>query len=244
MGASFYGPLARLYDEVVVDPAFPRWADFLIRRWSTDDVPVASVLDVGCGTGLLMAELADRGCRVVGLDGSPAMLERARDRLGPRTTLVESVLPEVPDLGLFDAAVSTFDTLNYLDPAAFAATMPAVAGRLRTGGWWVFDLHTDALLRLVEEQPRSEGAEAGWAFTLVSTVDRSARTCTTRFDAVLEATGEQVAEVHLQFFPTDDQVHGALTAAGFEHIERVDEYTDQPCTSETLRATWISRRGR
>jgi SAM-dependent methyltransferase len=241
MGASFYGPLARLYDEVVVDPCFPRWADFLIRRWSTDEVPVESVLDIGCGTGLLMAELADRGYHVAGLDGAPAMLERARARLGPGTPLVESVLPAVPDLGLFDAAVSTFDTLNYLDPAAFTATMPAVARRLRPDGWWIFDLHTDALLHLVEEQPNSAGVEAGWAFTLDSTVDRSARTCTTRFDALLEATGERVTEEHVQHFPTDEQVLHALTAAGFTRIERVDEYTDQPCTRDTLRATWVSR---
>src|SRR5687768_11578234 len=61
-----------------------------------DRLPLAGterVVDIGCGTGRLMLEIAERvpaGC-VVGVDRSAAMLETAaswlRDR-SPRTTLV------------------------------------------------------------------------------------------------------------------------------------------------------------
>src|SRR5262252_2977266 len=36
------------------------------------------VLDVGCGTGVITAALAERGCTVVGLDASEPYLEGAR----------------------------------------------------------------------------------------------------------------------------------------------------------------------
>ena len=36
------------------------------------------VLDVGCGTGVITAALAERGCMVVGLDASEPYLEGAR----------------------------------------------------------------------------------------------------------------------------------------------------------------------
>jgi 2-polyprenyl-3-methyl-5-hydroxy-6-metoxy-1,4-benzoquinol methylase len=39
----------------------------------------ARVLDVGCATGYLAAELARRGCAVVGVEADPAAAERARD---------------------------------------------------------------------------------------------------------------------------------------------------------------------
>ena len=42
------------------------------------DDPALSVLDLGCGTGTLTAQLAANGRRVVGADSSPEMIERAR----------------------------------------------------------------------------------------------------------------------------------------------------------------------
>src|SRR5215471_12591821 len=44
------------------------------------------VLDVGCGTGVIAAALAERGCTVIGLDASEPYLEGARrDRSHPAT---------------------------------------------------------------------------------------------------------------------------------------------------------------
>ena len=42
------------------------------------DDPALSVLDLGCGTGTLTAQLAANGRRMVGADSSPEMIERAR----------------------------------------------------------------------------------------------------------------------------------------------------------------------
>ena len=45
--------------------------------------PGERILDVGCGTGQLTAQIAESGAEVVGLDNSPAMIEEAR-RLHPQ----------------------------------------------------------------------------------------------------------------------------------------------------------------
>ena len=42
-----------------------------------------TVIDLGCGTGPLIPRLLERFGRVIALDFAPAMLERARERLGP-----------------------------------------------------------------------------------------------------------------------------------------------------------------
>lgn len=47
----------------------------------------AVVLDVGCGTGAALAEYARDGARTIGVDPSQAMLDRARQRLGPEADL-------------------------------------------------------------------------------------------------------------------------------------------------------------
>jgi len=61
------------HDEVVEDFAFYRE---LARRAG------GAVLDLGCGSGRLFGSLLQRGVqRLVGVDGSPALLRRARERL-------------------------------------------------------------------------------------------------------------------------------------------------------------------
>ncbi|SDM33079.1 Methyltransferase domain-containing protein [Nonomuraea maritima] len=42
-----------------------------------DPRPGERVLDLGCGTGVLTAQIAFRGAEVLGIDGSPAMIEKA-----------------------------------------------------------------------------------------------------------------------------------------------------------------------
>lgn len=49
-----------------------------------------TVVEIGIGTGLVAAALAEFGRRVVGFDVGPLMLERAIGRLGPRVALADA----------------------------------------------------------------------------------------------------------------------------------------------------------
>ena len=175
-----YSRLAGLYDEIVIDPCHDRWASFLHELWSADAEGVRSVLDLCCGTGLLAGELIERGYRVVGVDASEAMLALARKRLGPEAALSRMTLPDLTIEGVFDAAVCTFDGLNYLTPDELSLTMAAVAHRLRPAGWLVFDLHTDAMMDFTISNAVVAGESAGNDFVISSVVDPGARTCDTK----------------------------------------------------------------
>lgn len=65
---------------------------------AADLPPAARVLDVGCGTGALLAMIAARDASVTahGVDLTPAMLEVARDRLGARAALVAADAGALP----------------------------------------------------------------------------------------------------------------------------------------------------
>lgn len=58
------------------------------------DLSGRRILDAGCGSGPLAAELVARGADVFGLDGSPAMVELARRRLGEVVPLTVHDLAE------------------------------------------------------------------------------------------------------------------------------------------------------
>jgi SAM-dependent methyltransferase len=240
-GVDAYSRLAAVYDEIVVDPTYDRWAAFLDQVWSADEAGVRSVLDVCCGTGLLAAELIALGYRVTGVDSSAAMLGRARELLGPDVFLLEEALPTLTPEGPFDAAVSSFDGLNYLTPDELRATLAVVAGRLRLRGWLVFDLHTDAMMEFTAANPVVQGEADGQAFVIRSVVDADARTCDTRIEVNRITDGDSFAEHHRQYFFPDATVRDALDAAGFDLLAVADEYTPSPASPETLRATWIAR---
>lgn len=237
-----YARLAGVYDELVVDPCYSDWADFLDGLWGDDPEVVSSVLDVCCGTGLLTAELAERGYAPVGVDASPEMLARARALLGPDVLLVEATLPDLPVEGIFDAAVSTFDGLNYLTSDDLRRSLVAIAQHLRPGGWLVFDIHTDLTLSFFLENPVVEGEQDGYRFIITNDVDPVTRTCVTDLDLTAPTPDESFAERHRQYLHSDELVRSALAEAGFGDIRVVDEYTPVPATATTMRATWIARR--
>ena len=138
--------------------------------------------------------------------------------------------------------MSTFDGLNYLTPTDFRSTLVAVGHRVRAGGWFVFDLHTDAMMQFTAANPVIEGEAQGQLFTIASVVDTLARSCETRIDVTRTIDGDQFTERHRQYFFADGDIRDAATDAGFEVVSVTDEYTDEPAAAETLRATWVCRR--
>ncbi|MDP2013845.1 MAG: class I SAM-dependent methyltransferase, partial [Actinomycetota bacterium] len=203
---------------------------------------VSTVLDVCCGTGLMATELLPLGYSVVGTDASEAMLARARELLGKQVELLNATLPELGTSQIFDAAISTFDGLNYLTPESFDMSLSAIAKRVRPGGWLCFDLHTDAMMDFTLKNAQISGEEQGQFFTIRSDVDPVLRTCNTYIEVTDTNTGGQFTEHHQQYFHTDDSVRLALTMAGFTDVVAVEEYSSAPATADTLRATWIARK--
>ena len=231
-----------MYDEIVIDPCHDRWASFLDELWSADPVGVRSVLDLCCGTGLLAGELVARGYRVAGVDASEQMLALARERLGTEVALSRATLPDLAVEGVFDAAVCTFDGLNYLTPEELRLTMAAVALRLRPAGWLVFDLHTDGMMSFTISNPIVAGESAENDFVIGSTVDPVARTCDTTIEVTRARDGDPFTEHHRQYFHRDADVRTALKDAGFAVSAVGAEYTHEPADASTMRATWTARR--
>lgn len=92
-----------------------------------------SVLDAGCGTGRVAAELARRGIDVVGVDVDESMLATAR-RLAPGIELLRADLAEA-DLGrAFDVVVMAGNVVLFTEPGTNQAVVAACARHLVPGG--------------------------------------------------------------------------------------------------------------
>lgn len=99
--------------------------------------PPARVLDAGCGTGRVGAELAQRGYEVVGVDVDPSMLATAR-RVAPRVRWIEADLAELAghDLGAtaFDVVVCAGNVVPLMAEGTEATAVEAMARRLAAAG--------------------------------------------------------------------------------------------------------------
>jgi SAM-dependent methyltransferase len=78
------------------------------------------ILDIGCGTGISLAPLLEKGLSLTGIDPSPYMLDLAHKRLGDSVDLHRGVAEDLPfDDNSFDAAL-LFTSLEFTDRPAKA----------------------------------------------------------------------------------------------------------------------------
>ena len=134
-------------DPLYHDAAFARYYD-CATGWSTDKLycrslaqGCGSVLDIGCGTGLLTAALALDGIAATGVDPAPAMLAIARTQpAGDRVTWIEGDARTIRLGQRFDLIVMTGHAfqvaLTDTDRSAFLDT---IAAHLAPDGRFIFD---------------------------------------------------------------------------------------------------------
>lgn len=136
-----YHELAPAYDLIsrgVSAGAWPQW-----RRLALAHVSAGPLLEIGFGTGELLAELAAQGFDVTGLELSPAMHAVAarhlmqRGAAAPRIQARAEAMPFAG--GSFDMVLSTFPAPYILEPATLRECYRVLrpGGRLIVSGLWV-----------------------------------------------------------------------------------------------------------
>jgi trans-aconitate 2-methyltransferase len=161
---------AETYD-AVSDPQF-EWGMEVLERLELRGDEVA--VDAGCGSGRVTAELADRlpDGRVIAVDGSEAMVEKAKERLGDRaeylvSDLVELELDEPADLVFSTATFHWISDHDALFRRMRAALKPG--GRLvaQCGGHGNVARHTVAIATVAADPEYGQhlsDAKALWNF--------------------------------------------------------------------------------
>ncbi len=175
------GPLdwdAETYDRVS-DPQF-EWGMEVLDRLELAGEEV--VLDAGCGSGRVTAELLKRlpDGRVIAVDGSPAMLERARKYLGERVTFSHQNLS---DLEVEEPVDVVFSTATFhwitdherLFSRVHAALRPGGRLHAQCGGAGNVQKHAEAIARVSQRGEFAsyfEGMPLMWNFATAEETER------------------------------------------------------------------------
>ena len=128
--------LVALYDML---NAFGDDSEFFCHQ--AKKLSASSIIDLGCGTGLLTCELAKRGHQVIGVEPSNAMLAVARSK--PHSEQVKWIQGSYAqmeglqaDMVLMTSHVAQF----FLEDKAWKAMLEASHKAIKPGGHIVFDI--------------------------------------------------------------------------------------------------------
>lgn len=155
---TFDGPATRRYSTLARGPL--RWVYRGLARDLQPAVPRgATVLDVGTGPGILLAELARQrpDIELIGVDISADMVAAARANLARYGSRVTVHVGDVARLPLADSSVdlivSSLSSHHWADPAA---AVPELARVLRPGGQaYIYDFRSapfDTLVSVARER--------------------------------------------------------------------------------------------
>ncbi|HEV3486802.1 MAG TPA: class I SAM-dependent methyltransferase, partial [Vicinamibacterales bacterium] len=151
-----FGAYARYYDLLYAEKDYAGEAAYVDRLMRDVRGSIASVLDLGCGTGLHAARLADKGYEVVGVDLSETMLQSAARRVGDRVRLLHGDIGTIRVGRTFDAVVSLFHVINYQTGQRQLRNAFANArAHLERGGVFVFDCWYGPAVLTERPEPRT-----------------------------------------------------------------------------------------
>jgi SAM-dependent methyltransferase len=230
---SYYGP-----DQALIHHT--RFGDLAAdaARLLASRVGPGHVTDLGCGSGILAADLIERGYTVTGVDISAAMIDLARTNAPAGTFTVGPALDVQLDESV--AVTATGEVLNYAtDPRAGLDALAAIGTRayraLAPGGLFLLDLSTPG--RNLGLNPRPVFHEHGtWMLGMHATED--GRRLDRRIVILIrEPDGRyrRVDEHHELVLYEVDEVVTVLRSVGFS-VETRAAYTE--ATASTPAAGW------
>lgn len=210
---------AAAYDDFVGDYMYERWTARLLAKAVEAGAKGNRLLDIGCGTGLSLISMVDRGWQVTGCDVSPLMLEVGRSRVDGCADLVVADMRELPVLGEFDLIWAVNDVFNYLlSIEELEAALGGMRRNLAPGGIALFDVATLATYRSFFSSERvveTEGRSLHWQGQMSSATVLPGSINKARF----EASGEPgSAHVHRQRHFTEREVLDSIEAAGLQCV--------------------------
>jgi ubiquinone/menaquinone biosynthesis C-methylase UbiE len=225
-----FDDIADVYDELVAWAPCGRWVRDLIRRLEPYGLLRGMrVLDVGCGTGLSTIPWAEEGFRVIGVDCSAAMLERARAKRETKQLGIRFVQQDVRMLDLpetFDLAVCMHSGFDYLlSRRDLMRALKRLRAHLIDGGLLAFDKCLDEpgfYCTARDETRRIPSGTVTFKYRWYPTARLFEQRCIVKRNG---AMGRMTEVVHYLRATSVEETAAAVRKAAFEMLEPPRTFT-------------------
>lgn len=211
------------------------------------EIDAKTIVDIGCGTGLITRELARLGFRMIGVDPAPEMLAVARTLpFGDRVRWLEGDAGLVGEAGAELAIMTGHVAQFFLTDDDWHANLVALHRALRPGGLLTFESRNpDAREweRWTRDTMRSVGdPDAGRIDTKTVFLAMEGDVVSCKNDYFFAATGELVVSHAKLRFRTQAELTASLAAAGFavEHV--YGDWGHRPVRAGSPELIFVARR--
>ncbi|PWM39364.1 MAG: SAM-dependent methyltransferase [Clostridiales bacterium] len=206
------------------------------------------ICDVGCGSGTVALKLLKKGYDLIGIDGSPEMLNEAiqkKDCL-PQSDRILFLCQELPDFELFgtvDAIISTLDTLNYLtDEQQLHRLFYWFYNYLNPNGILIFDLNTLHKYRDVLDNNcdifEEDGVFLNWRSQFDGMICSHSLTI---FEKMPNGFYQRNDEEQFQRYYSMEEITAMLERYHFELLDICDCYSKSRPNDQSERLTFVAR---
>lgn len=230
-----FGEYSTYYDLLYEDKDYNKECGYLEYLWDQySDIPVKSILDLGCGTGGHSILLAQRGYDVVGIDRSEMMLCQAMKRAqseGVGIDFVKGDITNFHERRTFDSAIAMFAVIGYLTSnEELLSAFKCVRRSLKKKSLFVFDVwHGPAVLRQKPEDRLKivgEGTEKIYRFAHPR-MDALTNTVQVDYLILNSDKKDEIRESHSMryFFVPEIELIAGL--CGFEFVKALSFLSEQ-----------------
>lgn len=141
-----YSSLANKYDDLTTDVPYEEFVEIYKSAFREKSGEFSLLLDLCCGTGTMTKLLLDEGFDMIAVDASEDMLMEARQKCGDILALCQDAT-ELDLFGTVDAAISSLDSINYIDPQNFNKVLRRLHYFIRPDGLFIFDIRPESWLK-------------------------------------------------------------------------------------------------
>ena len=220
--------------------------DFWVRE--VEKLSPKTIIDLGCGTGLLTCELARRGYQMIGVEPAGAMLDIARTKPdAEKVQWIEGGYEKFEGLKADMVLMTSHVAQFFLEDKEWEAMLEAAHKTLHQGGHIVFDSRTPIFPPYqtwpTEESPRRVQDPAhgpvDWNYELLGIENNRVRY---QLHFHFMDSGEKVTSTDELIFRSREEITQSLEKAGFQIDSVYGDWDGSPATPETEEMIFIASR--
>lgn len=213
-----------------------RYVELITNVINKFNLNTNSILDVGCGTGILANKLRNMNFDVSGIDISEDMIKVANET----TKGIDFTVSDMRSFKLnktFDMITCAFDAINYVtSDEDMKATIDTIYNHLKNNGFFIFDINTPYLYE--DKHFGSINREFdGLNFKQILEYDKTNGIGTTLFDF-----GNNNLEKHIQRAYSVEKMDEYLINVGFKIVGRYRNFRMDPIEDRTYKIFYIVKK--